>query len=292
MRVIETVAGMKGYSRARRGPGETIALVPTMGYLHDGHMALLERGREVADVLVLSVFVNPAQFGPNEDFDSYPRDASRDLEAASRARVDAVFMPPAHEMYPEGFSTFVEVTGLTGGLCGRSRPGHFRGVATVVAKLFNIVGPDFAVFGRKDYQQLRVISRMVRDLDIDVEIIEVDTVREPDGLAMSSRNRYLSGRERQAALVIPRSLEAAAVEYSSGVRDVAGIVEKMKKIMADEEGVVVEYIEVRHPETLDELAEIGPDGAVAAVAARVGGTRLIDNRVLGPGAGPAALSRR
>ena len=280
MKIIETVGEMKAASASMRARGRSIALVPTMGCLHRGHRELMRVARQAADEVVLSIFVNPAQFGPNEDYSAYPRETAGDIETARAEGVDIVFAPTAEEVYPEGFSTFVEVEGPSRGLCGASRPGHFRGVATVVLKLFNVVRPDRAVFGRKDYQQLKVIERMVTDLDLDVEIIPVDTVRDPDGLATSSRNRYLSPAQRKAALVIPRSLEAAAALWSSGERDPAAIVEKMKKIIEVEPEAVVEYVEVRHPETLEPVKRPGPEGALVALAVRVGPARLIDNRLL------------
>jgi pantoate--beta-alanine ligase len=257
-----------------------------MGFLHDGHRELLRIGKREArgGRLVLSIFVNPAQFGPREDYRAYPRDMGRDLSIAGEEGVDAVFAPKAEEMYPAGYETYVEVEGLSKYLCGRSRPGHFRGVATVVLKLFNVVMPHAAVFGKKDYQQLTIIKRMAKDLDLDIGIVGVETVREPDGLAMSSRNSYLGAAERQAASVIPRALFEAEALFSAGVRDGAEIRDKMKKIIEKEPLAVVEYIEVCDPDTLEDLSRI-TGSALVALAVRVGKARLIDNRVL-KGQGP------
>ncbi len=291
MKIISDPGEMRDFSlraRLERAP----VLVPTMGFLHDGHKALLRVGRQRAKEgpLVLSIFVNPSQFGPGEDFSSYPRDMERDLKTAEGEGVDVVFAPDAGAMYPPGFQTFVEVTELSAPLCGKGRPGHFRGVATVVLKLFNIVMPSAAVFGRKDYQQYLVIRRMVEDLGLGVEIIGVDTVREPDGLAMSSRNAYLGSKERAAALCIPRALDAAERAFGAGERSSAALVVNMKKIIENEPSAVVEYIDVRDAETLAGIDRI--EGvAVAALAVRIGGpkgTRLIDNRLLQSGHGSGA----
>lgn len=281
MNVIESVAGMRGWSSEARAEGVRIVLVPTMGFLHDGHRELLRIGKKEArgGKLVLSIFINPAQFGPKEDFRTYPRDIDRDLLIAGEEGVDVVFAPNAGEMYPAGYETYVDVERLSKYLCGRSRPGHFRGVATVVLKLFNVVRPDAAVFGKKDYQQLTIIKRMTKDLDIDIEIIGAETVREQDGLAMSSRNSYLGPRERLAAVVIPRALFEAEALFSAGVREGAEIMDKMKKIIEKEPLAVVEYIEVCDPDTLQVVSRI-TGSVLVALAVRIGKARLIDNRVL------------
>jgi pantoate--beta-alanine ligase len=277
--VLRTVAEMVAFSEAARARGERIAFVPTMGYLHAGHVALLEEGRRRGDRLVLSIFVNPTQFAPNEDLARYPRDLEGDLAKAAGAGTDVAFVPGDGEMYPRGYQTFVQVRDLEKGLCGAHRPGHFVGVATVVCKLFNIVRPHVAIFGEKDYQQLAVIRRMVADLDMSIEIVGLPTVREPDGLAMSSRNQYLSAEERQRALALSRGLTAARVLFDAGERDAAKLIAAAEAEIAPA-ATRVDYVELRDATTLAPIPEhvIGP--AVLAVAAFVGTTRLIDNRRL------------
>ena len=279
LRVIKTVKEMQEASIGARANGAAIVLVPTMGFLHDGHRALLKRGRAREGLLVLSIFVNPSQFGPKEDLSAYPRDLEADLRMAEEEGVDIAFVPDASEIYPEGYSTWVEVAGLSDKLCGASRPGHFRGVATVVLKLFNSVLPDKAVFGRKDFQQLCIIKRMAADLDLRVEIIGVDTVREPDGLAMSSRNSYLTPEERRAASVIPAAIEEARRAVAGGEREVGEIIKKCKNIIEKERLAVVDYIKVCHQESLDEVDEVR-GGSVLFLAVRIGRARLIDNAIL------------
>jgi pantoate--beta-alanine ligase len=276
MNVIEDVNSMKAFSKGALADGETLVLVPTMGSLHDGHRELLKIGKASGRRLVLSIFVNPTQFGTGTDFSSYPRDIGRDLAVAAEEGVDVVFCPPAGGIFPEGFNTYVEVGRLAEVLCGPLRPGHFRGVATVVLKLFNIVMPTMAVFGKKDFQQLRIIEKMVEDLALEVEIIEAETVREDDGLAMSSRNRYLSAGEREAAAAIPRALEAASALFSNGERQSAVIIKEMRKIMEKAAPNKVEYINVVDPQTLEDIDVIDKK-ALIAVAARFGSARLIDN---------------
>jgi pantoate--beta-alanine ligase len=265
------------------GPPWRIGLVPTMGALHEGHLSLVRHARAADDVVAVSIFVNPTQFGPSEDFARYPRDPDRDLALLREVGTDLVFMPPVEEVYPQGFDTYVEVGRLTQVLEGASRPGHFRGVATVVAKLFNIVQPDRAYFGQKDAQQLAVIRRLTRDLDLPVEVVGLPTVREPDGLAMSSRNVYLSPEERKAALVLYRSLEAAQELWRSGVRDAALIRRRMNEVLAGPAAgglARVDYVSVADSETLEELETVdGP--ALVSLAVRIGKTRLIDNVTLG-----------
>ncbi|HHL40364.1 MAG TPA: pantoate--beta-alanine ligase [Deltaproteobacteria bacterium] len=280
MKVIESAREMRLFSEEARAGGGEVVLVPTMGCLHEGHAALVRKARSVGDVVVLSIFVNPAQFGPSEDYEAYPRTMEHDLAVAEAEGVDVVFTPPVEQMYPPGFSTYVVVEGITAGLCGASRPGHFRGVATVVTMLFNIVRPVRAVFGLKDYQQQLVVKRLVSDLHMDIGIVTVETVREPDGLAMSSRNRYLDGRERRAARAVPRSLEAARRAFRQGERSAAAILAEMRKVMDEAPLVEVEYLKICDPHTLEELDHI-EGGALAAVAVRVGPARLIDNLMLG-----------
>jgi pantoate--beta-alanine ligase len=278
MVILERVADVRAASREARARGERVGLVPTMGYLHRGHLTLVRRARELADFVVVSIFVNPAQFGPAEDLDSYPRDPARDATQCRAEGVDAIFSPPVEEIYPPGHETYVTVEELSKPLCGASRPQHFRGVATVVAKLFNMVEPDVAVFGEKDYQQLLVVRKMVRDLNLGVAVVGVPTVREPDGLALSSRNAYLSQAERRQALSLAKALALAQELVSSGEHR-ADALERTVRQVLDEAGVRVDYAELRHPETLEPLADV-TDKALLALAAHVGSARLIDNRVL------------
>ncbi|MGB9826446.1 MAG: pantoate--beta-alanine ligase, partial [Desulfofundulus sp.] len=252
----------------------------TMGYFHEGHLTLMRRAKEACDVVVVSIFVNPLQFGPREDYDRYPRDLERDVSLARGAGVAAIFHPSVEEMYPPGFATHVDVEGLTACLCGLSRPGHFRGVATVVTKLFNIVSPDKAFFGQKDAQQVLVIRRLVEDLNMDLEIVTVPTVREEDGLAMSSRNVYLSPEERRAAVVLPRSLEAARRAYESGERDAGRLVELVRGMISAEPRARIDYVDIRSIPNLEPVSRIDRP-ALLALAVHFGSTRLIDNTVLG-----------
>lgn len=278
MRVVRTLADMR---QARAALPGSVGLVPTMGYLHDGHLSLVRRARSECDHVVVSIFVNPAQFGPHEDYQRYPRDEARDLALLEGEAVDLVFMPSAEEMYPPGFCTWVEVRGpLAEVLEGASRPGHFRGVATVVLKLFNLVQPHRAYFGEKDAQQLRVVRRMVADLDVPVEIVACPTVREPDGLAMSSRNVYLSKEQRGQALALPRCLELARrLIVDEGVRDAAAVRARLTEFLRCSPGVELDYVSLSHPETLEEVERIeGP--VLVLLAARVGPARLIDNALI------------
>lgn len=279
MDVITTVREMKAHVRAIKQRGETICLVPTMGYLHKGHLDLMRTGKTLADHLMISIFVNPTQFGPNEDLARYPRDFERDRRLSEEVGVECIFFPSPEEMYPEGYSTYVHVEGMTETLCGRSRPTHFRGVTTVVAKLFNICEPDISVFGEKDYQQLTVIRRMVKDLDMNVRIVAHPTVREDDGLAMSSRNKYLSGEERTNALVLNRALGAARDLVKKGERRVSEIRKSAVDMIASTPGAVIDYVEIVNPDTLQSI-DIIVDRAVMALAVRFGTTRLIDNTEL------------
>ncbi len=280
MRTIERVTAMQSWSReARERDHVRVALVPTMGALHAGHLSLVDIARRHADKVVASVFVNPMQFDRADDFARYPRDRERDAGMLAAAGVDVLFAPTAEEMYPAGAQTVVAVDELSKPLCGAHRPGHFRGVATIVLKLFNVVRPHVAVFGEKDYQQLALIRRMVRDLDVDVDVVGAPIVREPDGLAMSSRNRHLREGERAAATCLVRALDAAAARVAAGERDPAAIRDAATAVIANEPLARVEYAEVAHPDTLAPLADVD-DRAVLALAVWVGNTRLIDNCVL------------
>ena len=279
---VRTSGELRAALAPARAEGLTIGLVPTMGYLHDGHLSLLRAAREQCDVVVMSLFVNPTQFGAGEDLDRYPRDEERDAALAAGAGVDLVYAPPVEEVYPEGFATTVEVGGLTEVLDGdpaRRGPEHFRGVATVVAKLFNSVGPDVAYFGRKDAQQLAVIRRMARDLDMPVRIEGLPTVREPDGLAMSSRNAYLDSGERVRAAALSRALRAADARAREESLD-AGLAAARAEL--DGAGIEPEYLEARDPDDLTPVAELNGRPVLIAVAARVGGARLIDNVLIDP----------
>lgn len=281
MDIIASPREMQQWSEAARRRGETIAFVPTMGFLHEGHLTLMREGRKRASLLTSSLFVNPTQFGPHEDFAKYPRNFDRDCELMRRVPVDALFAPEPDTMYPEGSQTWVEATEITQGLCGAHRPGHFRGVTTVVAKLFNIVKPHCALFGEKDYQQLRAIERMVRDLNFDIEIVPVPTVRESDGLAMSSRNAYLDADQRQKALALSCALRAAGASLKAGARDPRELVGAARQVLESTPGVKVEYIAAVDAQTLSPLERI-ERAVVVAIAAQVGATRLIDNMVFSP----------
>jgi pantoate--beta-alanine ligase len=282
MHIITSVKEMRERTAEARAEGNTIAFVPTMGFLHEGHASLMREGRKRGNLLVVSIFVNPAQFGAGEDFESYPRDLRRDSEIARECGVDIIFAPDAREMYPAGYQTWVNVETISLPLCGASRPGHFRGVTTVVAKLFNIVKPTFAFFGEKDYQQLAVIRRMVSDLNMDVEVVGLPTVREPDGLAMSSRNSYLSASERKSALCLSRALDAASTLFRSGEVSVARLREAVLGILGEEPEARIDYVEFRCGENLEEV-ERADDRTVLALAVRIGATRLIDNVIVGRG---------
>jgi len=278
VQVCRTVQEVREFLRANRHKGP-VGLVPTMGYFHAGHLALMHRARRECATVVVSIYVNPLQFGPAEDYSSYPRDPQRDLQLAREAGGVAVFMPSDEEMYPSGYATYVEVQGLTDKLCGRHRPGHFRGVATVVTKLFNIVRPDRAYFGEKDFQQALVIKRLVADLNFDLEVLTVPTVREPDGLAMSSRNVYLSPAERQAATVLYSSLLKARNAILAGERDPRRIENLLAEAINAEPLARLEYAEVYGLPWLAELTRLEGE-VLLAVAARVGRARLIDNMVV------------
>lgn len=270
---------MQFLTESLRREGKTIGFVPTMGFLHEGHLSLMRRARHECAVVVVSIFVNPTQFGPSEDLEHYPRDEESDRKKCEAAGVDVVFMPTTDGMNPEKPSDFITVPGISDILEGAVRPGHFRGVATVVAKLFTIVKPHKAFFGQKDYQQCAVIRRMVKDLDMDVEIAVLPTIREPDGLAMSSRNSYLSDDERGKAAVIHRALAAAERLAQTGVNEPDKLKNAMRSVLGEEQGIVVDYLEVADSETLAPLAS-AKDGMVLLIAVRIGSTRLIDNLVI------------
>lgn len=279
MEIITDSKRMQRLCLDLRREGKRIAFVPTMGYLHEGHLSLLREGRQRGDVLVLSIFVNPAQFGQGEDFESYPRDLSRDAEMARSAGTDLLFAPGAREMYPSGYATYVDVEGLTDTLCGRSRPGHFRGVTTVVAKLFGIVQPHEAFFGCKDFQQLAVIRRMTTDLNLPVEVVGMPIVREADGLAMSSRNVNLSLDQRQQALVLPRAITLAQKMARAGVRDAGEVLTALRTLIEEQPEAQIDYLQICHQLTLQEQARVDGD-SVLLMAVFIGKTRLIDNGFL------------
>lgn len=279
MLIIRKIEQMQKESERLREEGKRIGLVPTMGYLHEGHLSLVRIARERSNVVVMSIFVNPTQFGPGEDFHSYPRDFNRDVKLAEKEGCDIIFYPTVEEMYPQGYATYVNVERLTEGLCGRSRPGHFRGVTTVVTKLFNIVKPHIAVFGQKDAQQAFVIKRMVRDLNFDIEIVVGPTIREKDGLAMSSRNTYLSERERKDALVLYQSLKLAQNLLSSGERDPKKVVKEMEKLIRTKKSALIDYISIVDSENLQEVERIEGE-VLIALAVKIGKARLIDNIII------------
>lgn len=281
--IIRSPREMRERAEGLRRDGLRVAVVPTMGYLHDGHLSLLRAARAAADIVILTIFVNPTQFGPNEDLSRYPRDEAGDLQKALPTGVDLAFCPSVEDMYPPGSQTFVTVRELELPLCGRSRPGHFAGVATVVSKLFNITRPHVAFFGQKDFQQLALIRRMVRDLDFAIEIVGLPIVREPDGLAMSSRNVYLSADERVQALSLHRGLDAASAAFAAGQRDVAALLAAARAPIEAVPLARIDYVELRDAESLGELTLVGRP-AVLAMAVFFGKTRLLDNRVLDPNA--------
>jgi pantoate--beta-alanine ligase len=276
LKVIRTIKSMKQYSLLAHRRRKLIGFVPTMGYLHAGHISLVERAKKDCDIVVVSIFVNPTQFGPKEDLKKYPRDFAHDLKMLKKANVDAIFCPSTRDMYPEGCKTYIYVRELSDGLCGTSRPGHFEGVATVVAKLFNIVGPDIAYFGKKDYQQQAVLKKMARDLNMDVKIVSLPTVREKDGLAMSSRNKYLNVRERSKASVISRALNSAKALIRSGVKDASKIKNVIMRQISSKSGIKIDYVSIRDISSFEELKKV-KNKAFIAIAAYVGKTRLIDN---------------
>lgn len=271
---------MQALSESLRNKGQKIAFVPTMGYFHEGHLSLMREGARLGDFLAISIYVNPTQFGPGEDLEKYPRDFERDRGLAEGVGVDVIYYPENREMYPEYYQTYVTVEAVTQYLCGISRPGHFRGVATVCAKLFNIVKPHVAIFGKKDFQQLVTITRMVQDLNMDLEIIGIPIVREADGLAMSSRNVYLKENERDSALSLSRSLMIAKKMYESGIKDASLILSAVKKFIEGHPYAAIDYVKICDTTTLRDIDRV--DGnAVLALAVKVNKTRLIDNHVFG-----------
>jgi pantoate--beta-alanine ligase len=278
MKEIRKIKEMTAFSQRVKTFGKTIGFVPTMGALHEGHLSLVTEARRKSEVVVVSIFVNPIQFGPKEDYQRYPRNLVRDKKLLKEVGTDVVFVPDVQEMFPEGFKTYVEVEELSKVMCGKSRPTHFKGVTTVVAKLFNIVLPDYAFFGEKDYQQQVIIKQMVKDLNFPVEIITLPTVREFDGLAMSSRNAYLSEKERKIAPILYQALTLAKEEIKKGVRDPQKVIRKMRTLIAQEPAVRLDYITLVHPETLEELKVIR-GRVLIALAAYLGKARLIDNLV-------------
>ena len=280
MKKIQKITEMQEISDGLRRRGERIGLVPTMGYLHEAHLSLVRKAKEFSDIIVVSIFVNPTQFGPGEDFERYPRDEAGDSAKLEKEGVDFIFIPETNEMYPPGYQTYVGVEEVSKGLCGDFRPGHFRGVATVVAKLFNIVKPDVAIFGEKDYQQLLVIKRMVKDLNFDIKIIPGVLIRDEDGMAMSSRNTYLSPEERQRALILHRSLLKGKNLFQSGERKASALLNAVTESIKSVDGVTVQYVEIRDAETLEKIENVDKT-AVVALAAIVGSVRLIDNIIIG-----------
>lgn len=279
MRIIEHIEEMQGWSEVGRCAGKRIVLVPTMGFLHEGHLSLVREGRKRGDQLVVSIFVNPTQFAPHEDFAAYPQNFERDCKLLEGASVDVLFHPAAQEMYPESFQTYLEVEKLAPLLCGGFRPGHFRGVVTVVAKLFNIVRPHVAIFGEKDFQQLQIIRRLVRDLDFAIEVVGHPVVRDKDGLALSSRNFYLDDAERNAASSLYRALKKAEALVRGGERNGAPIVQAVEKEIQKEALARIEYVRLCDPVSLKEITAVGGK-ALLALAVWVGKARLIDNILL------------
>jgi pantoate--beta-alanine ligase len=281
MKIYDTIGAMRVASRARRTAGKTLGLVPTMGALHEGHLSLIRAAKTQCGLVAVSLFVNPLQFGPGEDLAKYPRDFDRDRALLEREGVDFLFAPAVEEMYPTGAVTYVTVEGISDKLCGRSRPGHFRGVTTVVSKLFNIVQPDLAFFGQKDAAQVAIIRRMVRDLNIPVRIVTCPIVREPDGLAMSSRNAYLDPQQRKAAAILYRSLMKVEKAFDQGEHKASELIKEGKRTLATHPAMLLDYLEIVDPETLDPIDDVS-SRALVAVAAFLGKTRLIDNLVLEP----------
>ncbi len=281
MEILHTVQEMQSWSRAARQDGRRISFVPTMGFLHQGHLSLLQEGRKRGDLLALSIFVNPTQFGQGEDFEDYPRDLQHDSELAAAAGVDVIFAPSAAEMYPKGYASYVQVEGLTETLCGASRPGHFRGVCTVVSKLFNIIQPHVAIFGNKDFQQLAVIRRMTADLNLPVDIVGMPIFREPDGLAMSSRNVFLTAEQRRQALALSSGLVTARQLVAAGESASAVILADLRKRISAQPEARIDYLKICHQYSLAEQEQVDGD-SVLLMAVYFGATRLIDNGLLVP----------
>lgn len=279
MKIIYKVKQMQGFVRRGQRAGKTVGFVPTMGALHEGHLSLIRRAAKENDIVVVSIFVNPTQFGPKEDFAKYPRPFKKDVALAKSAGADIIFYPSTKEMYPEEYQTYIDVEKITHGLCGASRPGHFRGVATVVAKLFNAVSAERAYFGQKDYQQVQVIRCLVADLNIPIKVVMCPIIREKEGLAMSSRNQYLNAEERRSAPCLYEALQVAKSMARAGIKDVAKIKKEMRNIIESNVLARVDYIEIVDAETLDPIKKIR-GGVVAVLAVFIGNTRLIDNMVL------------
>lgn len=282
MEIVNRIPRMRSVARRLHKQGKHIAFVPTMGALHEGHLSLIRHARTLADIVVVSIFVNPIQFGKGEDFESYPRNLARDAELVASRGVDYLFAPSVDQVYPEKFSTYVIVEDLGDRLCGLSRPGHFRGVTTIVMKLFNIVQPDFAVFGQKDAQQAAIIKCMVRDLCVNTEIAICPIIRESDGLALSSRNTYLTPEQREAATILYKALSNGKRLFDGGVRDVSTLLLAMRQTIESEPLARIDYVSIVHPDTLEELSVIEEGRkALAALAVYIGRTRLIDNMIFG-----------
>jgi pantoate--beta-alanine ligase len=266
--------------KIKRDHDKTIGFVPTMGALHEGHLSLVKEARKMCDIVVVSIFVNPTQFGPNEDLNKYPRNLTGDTALLTEYNVDYIFVPTVEEIYPPGFATYIEVEGITDKLEGESRPGHFRGVATVVTILFNIIKPDFAFFGQKDAQQTVVVKRLTQDLGLETEIVVLPTVREENGLALSSRNQYLNAEERQAASIIYRALKAARAEFKNGERNSDRLIDAVRTTLGQEPRIKIDYISVNDTETLEAVERIGENPVFVSLAVYFGKTRLIDNFIL------------
>jgi len=279
MRIIKDISDMHTFSSKAKARGKTISFVPTMGVLHEGHLSLVEAARKKSEIVVVSIFVNPIQFRPNEDFKNYPRDLKADKMLLQNYHIDVLFLPDASKMYPEGFKTSVGVEEFSKKMCGKSRPEHFKGVATVVAKLFNIVKPDHAFFGEKDYQQLLIIKRMVKDLSFDLKIHGLPTVREFDGLAMSSRNKYLNEKQRKSALILYKALQLAKQEINNGGEDPQKILLRMRSLIGTEPTVRLDYVVIADPETLEDAKKL-KGKLLIALAAQLGSARLIDNLIV------------
>lgn len=281
MQIFNRVCEAQDWCRIIKSSGKTIGLVPSMGYLHEGHLSLVRLARQQCDIVIVSIFVNPMQFGQGEDFEEYPRDLKRDTELLENEKVDAIFAPLARDMYPEGYNTFVEVQGeITEKLCGISRPGHFKGVTTVVSKLFMICQPDKAYFGQKDAQQVTIIEKMVRELNFPLTIVRCPIIREADGLALSSRNVHLNEEQRQQALVLNQALKAAEKEIVAGQRDVEALKQGMREVIASQPETQIDYIEIYNSDNLKDVQNLADEKIIMALAVKVGKTRLIDNLIV------------
>lgn len=279
MRLIKEISQMRDYSKKIKGT-RIIGFVPTMGSLHEGHLSLIRKARQECEEVVVSIFVNPAQFGKKEDYQRYPRDLSGDMRLSEKEGVGVIFAPSGEEMYPQGYSTFVEIEGsLSSILEGASRPGHFKGVATILVKLFNIINPDYSYFGEKDYQQALVVKKLVKDLNLDTRVIALPTIREKDGLALSSRNSYLNKKERKAAAVLYKALKRAKEWVGEGQKDPLALATEMRDLIEDEPLAKIDYVAVVNPKTLEKVEKIEGE-VLALLAVNIGGTRLIDNSLL------------